>query len=72
MNIDGVSGYLADVGDVDTMAEKAIEILKDDVVLKKFKDNAYKVASKFDIVNILPLYEEIYEKAYKSRFKNTF
>jgi N-acetyl-alpha-D-glucosaminyl L-malate synthase BshA len=72
VNIDGVSGYLANVGDVDTMAEKAIEILKDDVVLKKFKDNAFKVASKFDIVNILPLYEEIYEKAYKSRFKNTF
>lgn len=72
VNIDGVSGYLADVGDVETMAAKAIEILKDDAVLKKFKDNAFKVASKFDIVNILPLYEEIYEKAYKSRFKNTF
>ncbi|GLU44882.1 N-acetyl-alpha-D-glucosaminyl L-malate synthase BshA [Allomuricauda sp. NBRC 101325] len=72
VNIDGVSGYLADVGDVDTMASKAIEILKDDAVLERFKENAYKVASKFDIVNILPLYEEIYEKAYKSRFKNTF
>ncbi|MEC7265240.1 MAG: N-acetyl-alpha-D-glucosaminyl L-malate synthase BshA [Bacteroidota bacterium] len=72
VNVDGVSGYLADVGDVDTMAARAIEILKDDVVLKRFKDNAFKVASKFDIVNILPLYEEIYEKAYKSRFKNTF
>ncbi|SDR00634.1 N-acetyl-alpha-D-glucosaminyl L-malate synthase BshA [Flagellimonas zhangzhouensis] len=72
VNIDGVSGYLADVGDVDTMAAKAIEILKDDTVLEKFKENAYKIASKFDIVNILPLYEEIYEKAYKSRFKNTY
>lgn len=72
VNVDGVSGYLANVGDVDTMAAKAIEILKDDAVLERFKENAYKIASKFDIVNILPLYEEIYEKAYKSRFKNTF
>lgn len=72
VNVDGVSGYLANVGDVDTMAAKAIKILKDDVVLERFKENAYKIASKFDIVNILPLYEEIYEKAYKSRFKNTF
>ncbi|WP_375324213.1 N-acetyl-alpha-D-glucosaminyl L-malate synthase BshA [Flagellimonas sp. GZD32] len=72
VNIDGVSGYMADVGDVDTMASKAIEILKDDDVLEKFKENAYNIATKFDIVNILPLYEEIYEKAYRSRFKNTF
>lgn len=72
VNIDGVSGYLAPVGDVGTMATKAIEILKDDATLEKFKENAFKVASKFDIVHILPMYEEIYEKAYKSRFKNTF
>jgi N-acetyl-alpha-D-glucosaminyl L-malate synthase BshA len=72
VNIDGVSGFLADVGDVDTMAAKGIQILKDDETLEKFKENAFNVASKFDIVHILPLYEELYEKAYKSRFKNTF
>lgn len=72
VNIDGVSGYLADVGDVETMAKKAIEILRDDHTLEKFKENAFKVASKFDIVHILPLYEDIYKKAFKSRFKNTF
>ena len=72
VNIDGVSGYLADVGDVETMAAKGIEILRDDATLEKFKDNAFNVASKFDIVHILPLYEDLYEKAFKSRFKNTF
>lgn len=71
VNIDGVSGFLSNVGDVDDMASKALQILKDDQTLEKFKQNAYNVASKFDIVNILPLYEEIYEKAYSSRFKNT-
>ena len=72
VNKHGVSGYLADVGDIEEMASKAMHILKDDDVLEEFKNNANKVASKFDILNILPLYEEVYEKAYKSRFKNTF
>ena len=72
VNIDGVSGFLADVGDVDEMAKKAIHILEDDTVLEKFKQNAYEVASKFDILNILPLYEEVYEKAYNSRYKNNY
>ncbi len=71
VNVDGVSGYMAKVGDVDDMAAKALKILRDEQVMETFKENAKKVASKFDIVNILPLYEEIYEKAYKSRFKNT-
>nr|WP_321413179.1 N-acetyl-alpha-D-glucosaminyl L-malate synthase BshA [uncultured Allomuricauda sp.] len=72
VNIDGVSGYLANVGDVETMATKAIEILKDDETLERFKENAFNVASKFDIVHILPLYEDLYDKAFRSRFKNTF
>ena len=72
VNKEGISGHLSNVGDVDDMATKALQILKDDALLEKFKQNAYKIASKFDIVHILPLYEEVYEKAYKSRFKNTY
>ena len=72
VNKDGISGFMSNVGDVDDMASKALQILRDDAVLEKFKQNAYNVASKFDIVHILPLYEELYEKAFKSRFKNTF
>jgi len=71
VNKHGISGFLANVGDVEEMAAKGRYILKDDIVLEEFKENAYKVASKFDILHILPLYEEVYEKAYKSRFKNT-
>ncbi|TAI48552.1 N-acetyl-alpha-D-glucosaminyl L-malate synthase BshA [Flagellimonas allohymeniacidonis] len=72
VNIQGVSGFLADVGDVDEMSKKAIYILSDDAILEKFKQNAHEVASKFDILNILPLYEEVYEKAYRSRYKNSY
>lgn len=63
VNFDGISGYLSDVGDIDAMAANALRILKDDTVLSEFKNNALKVARKFDIQNILPLYEELYLKA---------
>ena len=72
VNKQGVSGFLTDIGDVEAMAEKAIYILEDQDRLDKFKNQAFEVASKFDISNVLPLYEEVYEKAYKARFKNTY
>ena len=63
VNFDGVSGYLSDVGNVEEMAQNALKIFKDDATLQKFKENAFSVAKKFDIVNILPLYEALYQKA---------
>ncbi|KAB1154422.1 N-acetyl-alpha-D-glucosaminyl L-malate synthase BshA [Flavobacterium luteum] len=63
VNFDGFSGYLSDVGNVDEMASNALKILKEDTILNKFKQNALKTARKFDIKNILPLYEAIYHKA---------
>ncbi len=63
VNFDGVSGYLSDVGDVDEMAENAIKILSNNLILKTFKENALSVAKQFDIKNILPLYETLYIEA---------
>jgi N-acetyl-alpha-D-glucosaminyl L-malate synthase BshA len=63
VNFDGVSGYLSDVGNVDEMAENAIKILSNNIVLKTFKENALSVAKQFDIKNILPLYETLYREA---------
>lgn len=63
VNFEGISGYLSNVGDTDDMAQKAILILKDEANLRVFKKNALGVAKKFDIKNILPLYESLYEKA---------
>jgi len=71
VNIHGVTGYLSDVGDVDEMASNALKILRDDETLNKFKENAAKVAQKFDILNVLPLYESIYLKAYNTRLEKT-
>ncbi|TAF74159.1 MAG: N-acetyl-alpha-D-glucosaminyl L-malate synthase BshA [Flavobacterium sp.] len=63
VNFDGFSGFLSDVGSVDEMAKNALAILKDDDVLNKFKRNALSIAEKFDIKKILPLYEDLYQRA---------
>jgi len=63
VNFDGVSGYLSNVGDINEMAQNALKILKDDAILAEFKINALSVARKFDIVNVLPVYEALYLKA---------
>ncbi|MCH2489086.1 MAG: N-acetyl-alpha-D-glucosaminyl L-malate synthase BshA [Flavobacteriales bacterium] len=63
VNKEGVSGYLSDVGDVEQMARHAISILKDDATLATFKKQAKEVAKTFDIKNIIPIYEDVYQKA---------
>ena len=63
VNFEGISGYLSNVGNVDEMANNALKILKDDKVLNEFKKNALAVAKQFDIKNILPKYEELYQRA---------
>ena len=63
VNIEGVSGFLSPVGALDDMAYKAIKIIKDEVVLNKFKKAAQVASTKFDIHKIVPSYEAIYEEA---------
>jgi N-acetyl-alpha-D-glucosaminyl L-malate synthase BshA len=70
VNIQGVTGFLSDVGDVDDMIKNALYILKDPKILETFKMNAYKEALKFDLQNIMPLYESLYENAYKDHYKS--
>ena len=60
LNIDGVTGFLKDVGDIEGMAEKAIYVLEDEERLNTFKENALARAKEFDLANILPLYENYY------------
>ena len=70
VNRQGVTGYLNDIGDIDGMATNALKILADENTLRTFKENAQKVALEFDILKVLPLYEEIYKRAYERRFNN--
>jgi L-malate glycosyltransferase len=62
INIQGVTGFLSEVGDVDDMATNSIHILKDEIILKKFKKAAIEQARKFEKQQIIPLYEQLYCK----------
>ncbi|MDZ7877240.1 MAG: N-acetyl-alpha-D-glucosaminyl L-malate synthase BshA [Saprospiraceae bacterium] len=62
VNIHGVTGFLSDVGDVDSMAAHAIDLLSDEDMLQEFRKNALAQAQRFDIHNILPQYEAYYQE----------
>lgn len=59
LNVQGVTGFMSEVGDVDDMTRKALFIL-DKANLPAFKANALRRAQEFDVSNILPLYENYY------------
>ncbi len=61
LNVQGVTGFLSNVGDIEDMTKKALFIL-DKNNLPVFKENALKRAKEFDIANILPLYENYYHR----------
>ncbi|MFM1746307.1 MAG: hypothetical protein RLZZ630_2244 [Bacteroidota bacterium] len=62
LNLHGVTGFMSPVGDVESMASHALEILADDATLLRFKKAALERAREFDIDRILPLYEAYYGK----------
>ena len=63
VNVQGVSGYLSDVGNVEEMANYAMKILENDELLSKFKNQAKEISKRFDTKKIVPLYEEVYANA---------
>jgi len=59
----GVSGYLADVGDVETMAKYAIDLLKDESALRNMgKASRSGAQGRFCTTRIIPLYEAFYRR----------
>lgn len=62
VNLQGETGYLAEVGNVEAMSNYAIKLLSDDKLLSQMKRNAKAQAIKFDIKKIIPLYEEMYQE----------
>lgn len=62
INIHGETGYLAKVGDTETMSRYAISLLEDENKLQRFKSTAAAHALKYDIDNIIPQYELLYNR----------
>jgi len=67
VNVEGKTGYLFDVGDVDGMANKSITLLQDDVLLEEFKNNAQNQARKFDLNQIVGRYIDVYREALENQ-----
>jgi L-malate glycosyltransferase len=61
LNVQGVTGFMSPVGDVEDMTQKSLFVL-DKANLPGFKANALKRAQEFDITRILPLYEDYYQR----------
>jgi glycosyltransferase involved in cell wall biosynthesis len=62
INVQGKTGFMANVGDITAMSDFAVSILKNEVRLAEMKEAAYKHAKGFDITNIIPHYEAIYKR----------
>jgi glycosyltransferase involved in cell wall biosynthesis len=66
VNIQGETGFLAEVGNVEAMSNYTIKLLSDEKLLAKMKKNAKEQAIKFDLKHILPLYEKMYSDTLKN------
>lgn len=62
INIHGTTGFMAPVGAVEEMSELGIQLLSDETKLEQFKQQAREHAASFDIHNIIPLYERLYNR----------
>ncbi|MBW8358393.1 MAG: N-acetyl-alpha-D-glucosaminyl L-malate synthase BshA [Weeksellaceae bacterium] len=65
VNIQGETGFLAEIGNVEAMSNYTIKLLRDEKLLAQMKHNAKQQAIKFDLKNILPIYEKMYEDTLK-------
>jgi glycosyltransferase involved in cell wall biosynthesis len=63
----GVTGYLSEVGEVETSARQAISILADKDLHKRFSENSMnRVKQFFSSSQIVEQYEELYMKLIKT------
>jgi glycosyltransferase involved in cell wall biosynthesis len=59
VNIQGYSGFLSPVGDIEDMANNTLKLL-DPVQKQQFRNQALEQAKAFSIERVVPQYEEIY------------
>jgi N-acetyl-alpha-D-glucosaminyl L-malate synthase BshA len=68
----GVTGYLCDVGDIESMSQHAVEILSDPALAKRMgqqgRDRALRL---FDKKNIVPQYEALYAEVLAAKNRGT-
>lgn len=60
LNLHGVTGFVSDIGDVESMTHYTLQLLGDEALLTQFRQQARARAADFDIMRIVPLYEDLY------------
>lgn len=70
INVDGQTGFLSDVGDVQQMSDRAIGLLENDERLLQFKEAALKHARGFEKSLIIPRYEALYQQVLETHAVN--
>lgn len=65
VNINGITGYTSNVGNIQSMSDYTIDLLTDSNKYKTFSENARKRAEEFNAEKIIPQYEKFYEKILK-------
>ncbi len=69
INLDGITGYTSDVGEVEDMAQKGISILRNSSEQACFSKRAREQAEKFSIDIIGPKYLGVYQKAVENNLE---
>lgn len=62
INIHGQTGFMTEIGDTQLMSKYAVELLSNEAMLEQIKQQAYEQALRFDISNIVPVYEKLYSR----------
>ncbi|GAB4397069.1 MAG: N-acetyl-alpha-D-glucosaminyl L-malate synthase BshA [Microscillaceae bacterium] len=70
LNLHGQTGFVSDVGDVEDMVKNTLFLLQDEN-LETFRANALARAREFDLHNILPMYEVVYQKVLEKAVQNS-
>jgi N-acetyl-alpha-D-glucosaminyl L-malate synthase BshA len=67
VNIEGVTGFLSEVGNVDALTKNVLKVLEDPDLHAQLKENAIKHAATFDITHVLPRYLALYNAVLNAR-----
>ena len=62
LNLNNKTGFTCEYSDIDHFVLSIEKLLKDDDLLESFKTKAYNEAKKYDINDVVPLYEKEYKK----------
>jgi L-malate glycosyltransferase len=65
VNIHNKTGFMAPVGDIESMANFALDLLLNEEKLQEFKQNALEQAKVFDLQNVLKQYLAVYHRFVK-------